>query len=267
MITLLTTAGIFSCIILLCTSTVFLIATGLRNNSIMDIAYGPIYLVAAFVTSYLTNSFGLGTLLILTLLSFWSTRLSLRILHKNINQPEDFRYAAWREEWMKKGSLYFLLRSYFQIYILQGLVILLVSTPLIIIIANPTLFKLPFVIAGALVWFLGIVIETTADWQLDSFIKRKKAGEESAELMTTGLFRYSRRPNYFGETLIWWGFCIMALPLPFGYLSVLSPLLITYIVTKVTGPMLEEAFAKRYGKEFKKYKEQTSYFFPWFVKK
>ncbi len=80
--------------------------------------------------------------------------------------------------------------------------------------------------------------------------------------MTTGLFRYSRRPNYFGETLIWWGLAIMVLPLPFGYLALISPIVITYIVTCVTGPMLEKIFLARNEAEYRAYMETTSYFIP-----
>jgi len=85
--------------------------------------------------------------------------------------------------------------------------------------------------------------------------------------MTRGLFSLSRRPNYFGETLIWWGLAIMVLPLPLGWIAISSPLLITYIVTKVTGPMLEDSFLEKYPEKYQHYMDTTSYFIPWFKKK
>ena len=84
--------------------------------------------------------------------------------------------------------------------------------------------------------------------------------------MVTGLFRYARRPNYFGETLIWWGLAVIVLPLPFGYLGLISPLLITYIVTMVTGPMLEKIFLEKYPTEYRAYMDRTNYFIPWLPK-
>jgi steroid 5-alpha reductase family enzyme len=106
------------------------------------------------------------------------------------------------------------------------------------------------------------VYETVADLQLDRFIMRKQAGLEAAPLMTKGLFMYSRRPNYFGESLVWWGQAIMVLPLPFGMLGILSPLVITYVVVKVTGPMLERIFLEKYPAEYQAYMRTTNYFLP-----
>jgi steroid 5-alpha reductase family enzyme len=101
-----------------------------------------------------------------------------------------------------------------------------------------------------------------ADYQLDKFIARKKAGTETATIMKRGLFKYSRRPNYFGETLVWWGLAIITLPLPFGWIGLISPILITYIVTKITGPMLEKIFLEKYPEEYGKYIAETAYFIP-----
>ena len=121
-------------------------------------------------------------------------------------------------------------------------------------------------LVGFVVFCFGLAYETIADIQLDQFIAGKQAGTEPATLMTRGLFSLSRRPNYFGETLIWWGLAIMVLPLPFGYLALISPLVITYIVTKITGPMLEKGFLERYPDEYQTYMDTTSYFIPWFPK-
>jgi steroid 5-alpha reductase family enzyme len=228
----------------------------------MDIAYGPVYLIATVATAHLTGAFGLLPTLASTLVALWSVRLCLRIFHKNYSQPEDARYAAWRAAWQEKGQLYFIFRSYLQVFVLQGAIITFVSLPIVLAIANPFSYNLWFIVFGCVIWLIGFSIETVADWQLDNFIARKKSGEETASLMTTGLFKYSRRPNYFGETLIWWGLAIMTLPFTFGYIGIISPLLITYIVTKVTGPMLENMFLKKYGAEYRAYQKKTSYFIP-----
>ena len=151
---------------------------------------------------------------------------------------------------------------------LQGIIILLISLPAIIVTAYPEDFSPLFVIVGLLVFAFGLIYETTADIQLDRFLARKKAGTETATLLTTGLFSYSRRPNYFGETLIWWGLAIVALPLPFGWLALISPLVITHVVVKITGPMLENIFLDKYPNEYREYMARVNYFVPsWLWKK
>lgn len=263
MVIIATTAGIFALVVLIVTAAVFLLAMALRDNSIMDIAYGPTFLIATVATIWLTESFGLLPLVATVLVALWSARLGVRILHKNFGKPEDARYAAWRGNWQARGQLYFIIRSYLQIYVLQGIIISIVALPVIFMIANPFIFNLWSLALGVSVWLIGFGIEAIADWQLDRFIARKKAGNETAELLTTGLFRYSRRPNYFGESLLWWGMALIVLPLPYGYLALIGPLLITYIVTKVTGPMLERIFLEQYPDEYRAYMETTSYFIPW----
>lgn len=254
--------GIAACVLLIYVTIVFVVAQALQDNSVMDIAYGPAFFVTALTGVIMTNSTDFFTLALMTAIGLWAVRLSVRIFLKNLGKPEDARYAAWREEWMQKSRLYFLVRSYLQINILQGVIILLVLTPFIIGWSQPA-ESLPFVsIIGFAIFLFGLIYETTADWQLDQFINRKKNGTEDATLMTKGLFKFSRRPNYFGESLVWWGLAIAVLPLPYGYLALISPIVITYIVTKVTGPMLEDIFLKKYPEEYRAYMATTNYFVP-----
>lgn len=251
----------FLLILLAFVTIVFLLATYKRDNSIMDIAYGPAFTIS-FILSAETDKFSTTDLMILAIVAVWSLRLFLRIFFKNFGKPEDQRYATWRQEWMKKGYHYFLLRSYLQINLLQAIIIFLVATPLLI--TSSTSIDTPnhWLIFGSLVSAFGLIYETIADWQLDRFIKNKKNGSERSVILTTGLFKYSRRPNYFGETLIWWGLAIIVFPLPYGWLAIISPLLITYIVTSITGPMLEKIFLEKYPTEYKEYMEKTNYFLP-----
>lgn len=163
---------------------------------------------------------------------------------------------------MERGYRYFVLRSYLQVYLLQGLIITLVALPVCVAIAAGDALLLPVVIIGTLIFTIGLGFETIADYQLDQFIKQKRAGLESTRFMQSGLFHFSRRPNYFGESLIWWGLAIMTLSLPFGFVALVSPLLISYIMTRVTGPMLEKQMLERYPSEYREYMAETSYFFP-----
>lgn len=263
MTTLFFNIGVFGFFIFIIVSLIFVITQIKKDNSLMDIAYGPIFFLAGLLTLIKTcQENTLLPILILGATGLWASRLGLRIWLKNRGQGEDIRYANWRQEWIKKGSLYFYLRTYIQINLLQGFIILLISLPLIISLSFPNTVNQVFIVAGLLVFLLGFTIEVIADKQVDNFLKAKRAGKTEQKLLTDGLFRYSRRPNYFGETLVWWGMAIMVLPLPFGLLALISPLTITYIVTIVTGPMLEKIMLERYPTEYQSYMDRTNYFIP-----
>lgn len=248
-----------ACIILLLVTLVFVVATAHSDNSIMDIAYGPVFAVTALSLLILSGTPTPLSLLITALITAWAVRLSVRIYQKNKGKPEDARYAAWRQQWTKRGWWYFLVRSYLQISLLQGAVIFVVLMPAFIAIAAAQGEITALGYAGAALWVLGFVIESSADRQLDRFMAQPR---NKGRLLTGGLFRYSRRPNYFGEALMWWALAVMVLPLPLGWWAFISPLVITYILTCVTGPMLEKLFEKQFGAAFVAYKKQTSYFIP-----
>jgi steroid 5-alpha reductase family enzyme len=259
--TLLLTLAIYAISVLILVTTVFLVAQVLQDNSIMDIAYGPIYALATWSTIFFTSRFDLLSVTVAIAVTIWALRLGIRIGRKNIGAPEDARYAAWREEWTKKGTLYFVVRSYLQINLLQGIVIGLVSLPIILAIVNTAFIPLWYYLGLALFAF-GLAYESVADWQLDAFIAKKKAGATEATLMKQGLFRYSRRPNYFGEATLWWGLALTTLFLPFGFIGLIGPLVITYTVYAITGPMLEKNFLQRYPDEYAQYQAETNYFVP-----
>ncbi len=238
----------------------YAIAALLKDNSIMDIAYGVLFLIIGAVLYAMTVDASIAQKLLMLFLFAWGIRLSLRIYLRKIGKGEDFRYQAWREEWQKKGTAYFYLRSLFQIFVLQGVIILIVSLPIILGLSStndavPWIFML-----GSALWAIGYFFESLADFQLDTFAKdpANKGG-----ILSTGLFRYSRRPNYFGEAMIWWGMACVALSMLEGvwmYLVFLSPITITYILLFVTGPMLERKFMT--NPEYRKYAAITSYFVP-----
>ena len=264
---LLINTGIFAALLIIYSIGIYFVARIFRDNSVMDIAYGPAFLFASAGAVYLTQNFSLLPTIVVGCIAAWSIRLGSRIFRKNLGKPEDARYAKWREEWMQKGRAYFLIRSYLQVNLLQVAIILLVVSPAILAVTFAEYMQDGFLVAGFLVFVFGLLYETVADLQLDAFLKRKRAGTEPATLMQSGLFKFSRRPNYFGETLVWWGLAIMVIPLPFGTIALISPLLITYIVTKVTGPMLENIFLEKYPEEYGEYMRTTSYFIPFFPKK
>ena len=117
-------------------------------------------------------------------------------------------------------------------------------------------------VIGILIWCVGYFFETVGDWQLDKFIKSKP---EPGEILTSGLWKYTRHPNYFGEVTMWWALWLMVASLPMGYLALVSPIVITFLILKVSGiPMLEEKYAG--NPKFEEYKKSTNAFFPSFPK-
>jgi steroid 5-alpha reductase family enzyme len=146
---------------------------------------------------------------------------------------------------------------------LQGAVIFLVALPIQLVINTPgePLGHLDRI--GLLIWLFGFGFEAIGDWQLLQF---KKDPENKGKIIQHGLWRYSRHPNYFGEAVLWWGIFLIALKAQYGILAIISPILIDFLLLKVSGiPMLE---AKYEGNpDFESYKARTNAFFPWFPKK
>ena len=249
---------LFTIIVLLVfMSLVFAIALRLKDNSIVDIAYGLAFVLVAW-SLYLTYGTGHARqLLVLVLLTVWGLRLAGHIFLRKRGEPgEDFRYRQWREEW---GTT-FVWRSYLQVFLLQGAVVFLVALPVLLIINQPGGALGWLDLFGALIWLCGFAFEAIGDWQLLCF-KRKPANR--GQLMQTGLWRFSRHPNYFGEATLWWGLLLIALAAPYGGIAIISPLLIDFLLLKVSGiPMLEAKYAG--NPAFERYKQQTNAFFPWF---
>lgn len=236
-----------------------------KDNSVMDTAYGLSFITIALYTYFCSD---IPQDLRATLITFctllWGSRLSIRIWKRNKKkgEGEDFRYKAWRNAWMKKGALYFHIRSIVQIYVLQGIIISAVALP--IIFAN-TIASLSFSfinLFGLALFCIGFYMEARADHELDTFLQYRK-GKET--VLQTGLWKYSRHPNYFGEALIWWGMAMMVVGVVYWPLVFLSPLLITYLLRYVSGvPMLEARYKD--NAEYQAYAQKTNAFIPWFPK-
>lgn len=229
-----------------------------KNNGVADIAYGGGFVLVAWV-SYLLGEPGLASLIACVLVSVWALRLSTRIYRRNKGRPEDFRYAAWREAWGKT----FILRSFLQVYMLQGLVIFTVSLPVTVLALYGDTSGVSTVgwIAIA-VWCIGFFFEAVGDWQLEQFIRNPA---NKGKLMTTGLWKYTRHPNYFGESVMWWGLALLAGSAlgytVLGLAAFIGPVLITYLLLKVSGvPMLEAKMKE--NPEWPAYEARTSVFIP-----
>jgi len=232
----------------------FFIAIAKKRNDVADIAWGPGFIVVALISLIIAGNISHRALIVSSLVLIWGVRLAVHIGNRHLGKPEDARYAKWRKEWGKT----FLIRSFLQVFMLQGILLIIVAIPIIMIIVSPPSPITILDILGIVIWLLGFSFETVSDRQLVRFLKRSSG---SGEIMTTGLWRYSRHPNYFGEVTLWWGIYFIALSVPNGWLSICGPLMITFLILKVSGiPMLEEAF--RDNPDFQQYKQRTSAFIP-----
>lgn len=235
----------------------FVLSLTLKRNDIADSAWGIGFMVISIFNLVLSKDM-MQTKYILTFLVFlWGLRLAGYITLRNWGKNEDFRYKEWREKWGKKA----LLRSYLQVFLLQGFFMFLVSLPVTLynrfggIVSDLGVF-------GILVWVIGFYFETVGDLQMFFF---KKDPKNKGKIMDQGLWQYTRHPNYFGEVTMWWGIWLLTVGSTYWYVGIIGPITISFLLLKVSGiPLLEKKYEG--NKEFEKYKAKTSAFFPWFTK-
>jgi steroid 5-alpha reductase family enzyme len=189
----------------------------------------------------------------------WSLRLGLYILRRvaRHHPEEDKRYRTLRQKWPGPGR--FLL--FFE---LQALIAVVFSLPFLLASQNTRPRMGALEIAGLTIALLATAGETIADWQAQRF---KSNPANASRVVNVGLWRYSRHPNYFFESIVWWGFCIAALDSPHGWVTLVCPLLMLYILLKVTGiPLTEKHSLESRGDAYREYQRTTSRFIPWFSK-
>jgi steroid 5-alpha reductase family enzyme len=240
-------------------SFVYVLAWIKKDNSIVDIAWGIGFILVAVLTFVLQPGWLSRHLLVTALVAIWGTRLAAHIALRKKGKGEDFRYAKWRKNWGK----WFYIRSFFQIYMLQGIFLLIIAYPVLLVNhSDKEGLELPDIL-GFIVWLIGFVFEAVGDFQLSQF---KKKAENKGKIIRQGLWKYTRHPNYFGEVTIWWGTFLIGLSVENGWTAIVSPLMITFLLLRVSGiPMLEKKY--KGNKEFEDYAKRTSAFFPWLPKK
>jgi steroid 5-alpha reductase family enzyme len=243
--------------LIFCYATIwFIISLILKRNDIADIAWGGGFALVTLSTLFMFAWH--PTQILLSILIFiWSARLITHITVRNAGKKEDFRYKAWRDSW---GKLFYI-RSYLQVYLLQGFLLSIIAIPILVTAQNPRDLSIVSML-GLLIWSIGFLFEAVGDYQLLEFIRSKP---KKNEILTSGLWQYTRHPNYFGEVAMWWGIYLIAFNAQYGLVMLLSPLTITYLILYVSGiPMLERKWDK--NKKYQEYKKRTNAFFPWFPK-
>lgn len=234
-------------------SIIFIVASKLKNNSIVDIGWGPGFVVAIWSGYYFSKNI---SLLLPLMITTWGMRLFIHIAIRNIGKPEDYRYQAMRKNWGKHPYI----NAYLKVFMVQFVLLFIIVFSALT--ATKTVLYPLLRNLGIIVFIFGLVFETFGDAQLKKFIKNKKPGE----IITTGLWKYTRHPNYFGEATLWWGIYLVSVSYGGYFYGVISPITITLLVRYISGvPLLE----KRYEDNpyYQDYKKVTSVFIPLPVKK
>ena len=238
----------------------WLISIPTRNASIVDIFWGPAFAIVALVGWFLGDGDLERRTLLAALTAAWGMRLGMYLALRNLGHGEDPRYARWRKRVEDAGGN-FRWTSLVMVFGLQGLLVIVVSLPVqagqLAATGRP-----PGAIAlvGSLLWLTGFLFETIGDWQLRQF---KSVPANRGRLLDTGLWRYTRHPNYFGNACLWWGLWLVACDAPGLWWTAIGPALMTLLLLKVTGVVLLEKSLVASNPQYAGYQRRTSSFIPW----
>jgi steroid 5-alpha reductase family enzyme len=253
------TLATIALIVFLYMTLLFVLALVRKRNDIADVGWGLGFVMVALCSLILSGTATTRKTLIMILVALWGLRLTVHIWMRNRGKQEDYRYKQWREDWGDR----WIIRSYLQVFLLQGLFMVMITFPIMIAMTydQGALGILDWIGLG--VWAVGFFFEAVGDYQLTLFIRDPA---NRGKLMKSGLWQYTRHPNYFGEVTQWWGVFLIVLSVPNGWMGIIGPLTISFLILRVSGiPMLEKRSATKPGWE--EYKRRTNAFLPWFPKK
>lgn len=236
----------------------WLVSIALRDVSIIDMFFATLLFAIAGTSYFLSNGVPVRKQLIVILVGIWALRITIHLIRRNWGHGEDPRYTKLRS-WVNDDRAFVWL-SLRQVFLLQGVVIWFVSLPIQLgqVFTQPPALGWPAYL-GISIWLLGFVFETVADVQLTRF---RADPANTGTVLQSGLWRYSRHPNYFGELCVWWGLFLVACDNLLGLITIIGPLLYTYLIVNVTG---QATLDKKLAKErpgYKEYMESTSAMIP-----
>jgi steroid 5-alpha reductase family enzyme len=240
----------------------WLLSLRLNNFSFVDVTWSYALAFMAPIYAMLGSGLPARKALAATMALAWSLRLGtyLFLRVKKHHPHEDVRYQVLRQDWQSN-----LPRNFFFFFQAQALLIVLMSVPVLLACLNPAPSLSSIELAGFLLWAVGLGGEALSDAQMARF---KADSANRGKVCTIGLWRYSRHPNYFFESLVWWGFWLFACGSPWGWATVYAPAAILYFLLRVTGiPLTEECAVKSKGDAYRDYQRTTSAFVPWWPKR
>lgn len=234
--------------------------TIIKNVSIVDLFWGFGFVAVNTYYVFMSGDLNARKILLLVLVTIWGLRLSIYLAWRNIGKGEDFRYQEFRRKYGPERYWWF---SFFQTFLLQGVLIMLVSLPLLGVNVgtnSKTLNALDYL--GILVWLIGFVFESGGDFQLTRF---KQNPKNKGKVLNKGFWKYTRHPNYFGDSVVWWAYAILSIAAG-SYWQIIGAVFMTLLIKKVSGVFLLEKTLKTSKEQYQEYIRKTNSFFPWFPK-
>jgi steroid 5-alpha reductase family enzyme len=233
----------------------WLLSLIMKNASIVDIVWGLGFAITSWVLAITIDGDSTRQILLAVMVGSWGLRLGGYLAKRNIGHGEDWRYKAMRK---KKGARFGLI-SLVTVFGLQGVLMWVVSLPVMFGNSDATPGVGPLAVIGVMVWAVGLSFEAVGDWQLVQF---KKDPNNAGKVMQTGLWSLTRHPNYFGDALLWWGIGIVGAETGTGVVGFIGPVVMTVFLLRVSGvPMLERSLMKR-REGYAEYAARTSAFIP-----
>ncbi len=232
----------------------WLLSIPLRDVSIIDMAFALLLVAVAGLSLALSPAGGSLQWLLLGMVLAWGLRMSWHLVRRNWGHGEDPRYSKLRN-WVgdERAFIWLSLRK---VFLLQGVVIWLVALPVQVAMQGAAGISPGWLAAaGVLIWLLGLACETIADLQLTRF---RADPESRGRVLDSGLWRYSRHPNYFGELCVWWGIYLVACEVPWGFLTIIGPLAYSHLVINVTGQATLDKKLAREKPAYRDYMARTS---------
>lgn len=239
----------------------WIISVFIKNVSIVDMFWGFGFVMTNIVYYISTDIQYLRHYFLLILVFLWGMRLSIYLAKRNIGKGEDFRYQEFRKNYGEKRYWWI---SYFQTFLLQGILMWIISLPLLGANYYTNSDSISIFDYIALIFFIiGIIFEAGGDFQLSKF---KKNPANKGKVLNTGLWKYTRHPNYFGDSAVWWSFAFFSIAAQ-SYWTIIGSIVMTLMIIKVSGVALLEKSLKTQKPEYQEYIRKTSSFIPWFPKK
>ena len=233
----------------------WLLSVAVKNASIVDIVWGLGFVAVAWTSFAVGNGDDTRRLVLALMVTVWGLRLATHLAVRNIGHGEDYRYRAMRKHWGPR----FPIISLVTVFLLQGVLMWIVSLALQLGQVESSPGFGPIGTMGVFVWVVGLAFEATGDQQLRKF---KADPANQGKVLSTGLWRLSRHPNYFGDAVVWWGIAIVAAEAGVGVMGLIGAAVMTFLLVRVSGVALLEKSLKKRKPEYEDYIRRTSAFFP-----
>lgn len=238
---------------------VFCLSIILKRNDIADVTWGLAGALISGISYWKIDQPGLVNRLATGAVILWGLRLAGHLALRQIGTQEDARYAVWREQW---GRIFWI-RSFFQVYVLQMILILIVCLPILVTNLAPQHEVSLWIYGISGIWLFGFIYESLADWQKLLF---KKNPSNAGRFIQTGLWAYSRHPNYFGELVMWWALAALAMSYSGGVFALFGASFLTFLLVRVSGvPMAEERLKS--NPDYQAYVASTPAIVPFLLRK